>query len=1171
MIGSTLGPYRLDRELGAGGMGTVWRATLVGRGPGIDAGTVVALKVIHPHLLETPGFFKRFLREADVGRRVAHENVVRTYDADALLNDGKQLHFIVMEYVEGQTLRALSSDLGRVPEQLCRHIGREVAVGLAAIHAAGVVHRDMKPENVLITEGERVKVMDLGVAQLQDEVIRLSQTGSFVGSVLYAAPEQFGAVAHVGRGAGPLAAARGGLGGSGGGASVDARADLYALGLTLYELATGVHPFAGDDLRVAMRRQLAEDPRPAAELNPQLTPFFEEVLRTLLAKDREKRFATAGELASVLGDGEGSAWWKERARALRVETKRPLRRIRIPRETAIHGRDEEIAKLRRFFEHAKKGEGRVVLVEGEAGIGKTRLVDEFVGRLQQEGEDLNFLFGTYPPGGAATAAGAFSTAYREHFGAEGLEETLRPCLTVTPGLVAAFAALLRGEATPRGEDALTKDSLQSVFLQATRALGAERPTIVLIDDLHFAPEEGLALFAALAAGVAEHRVLLVGTMRPGVSETWVAAVDRHEHGERIVVPRLGAKDLARLLVEAFTSERLAHELSFEVAAKSDGNPFFVFEIIGGLREGKFITRGEDGTWVRTRVIGDIKIPSSVLDLIQARISELSEEERNLLEVAACCGFEFDPLLVGDVLGMGPIQVLQRLGRLEKTHRLVRSVGRRCAFDHHQVQEALYGGVAELLREQYHAAIGTALETREKAATRDPATLDGAVATSLCEHFLKGGRAETAVRYLDAALAHLQRAFLHDAVVRMIDRAVARGDAVDTARRIALLQVKARALYPLGRTVAQEEALGEAMRIAAAELPSGLARVQIERAMLFFRTGRFEQARHASENALELARAAGDRTTESSAAGTMGHVLAALGRHHEMLAIYEDRVAFARASQDTAELSNALNNLGDLLWSLGHVRECFASLEEGVQIARTARHRVTEAMALGNLGGVRATAGALSAAVEALETALVAFRETGHVDWEAFVLHEIGGVAERRGDLDGAARRFDESLRIRREVRNEGEVAETLVALGRVRLAQNRSDLARAPLEEALRTSRNIDQAFSAVLAAAYLARLPGGDASVASETFAKFGARVPPRHAIEARFVLWQVTGDRAHLDEAARLLAFLVEHAPPDLRAGVVANVPLHRAIAAAARAAELGGTEPGTVPPSSRTEPSR
>ncbi|MHC4860826.1 MAG: serine/threonine-protein kinase, partial [Planctomycetota bacterium] len=249
MLGKTLGAYRIESELGSGGMGRVWLAAN-------EAGDRFAVKVIHPHLLESPGFFKRFLREAEIGKAVRHANVVRTFDVDALVVEGEQQNFIVMEFVEGQTLRDLLDELSKVPEKLCRHIGREVARGLAAIHEAGVVHRDLKPENVLITPDHVVKVMDLGVARLADEAIRLSQTGAFVGSVQYAAPEQF----------------------LGGGEEVDWRADLYALGLILYELSSGEHPYVADDVPELLMKVVEEQPRRLGERNPQLSPFFEEAV-----------------------------------------------------------------------------------------------------------------------------------------------------------------------------------------------------------------------------------------------------------------------------------------------------------------------------------------------------------------------------------------------------------------------------------------------------------------------------------------------------------------------------------------------------------------------------------------------------------------------------------------------------------------------------------------------------------------------------------------------------------------------------------------------------------------------------------------------------------------------------------------------------------------------------
>jgi len=282
LVGAVLGEFRVQSQLGVGGMGTVYLARN-------RDGERVALKVVHPHLFKSPGFFKRFLREADVGKRVIHENVVRTFDADATLRDSHPVHFLAMEYVRGQTLRELQRELGRVPEERCRQIGRDVARALDAIHGAGAVHRDLKPENVLITDDQTIKVMDLGVAHLAEESLRLSQAGQFLGSVPYAAPEQFGD------------------------GEPDARADLYSLGLMLYELSTGLHPFAGTDIAKVIQQRCWDDVRPVAALNPELSPFFEEVVSTLMASEPARRFANAAEVAGILEDGEQGAWWGEAA------------------------------------------------------------------------------------------------------------------------------------------------------------------------------------------------------------------------------------------------------------------------------------------------------------------------------------------------------------------------------------------------------------------------------------------------------------------------------------------------------------------------------------------------------------------------------------------------------------------------------------------------------------------------------------------------------------------------------------------------------------------------------------------------------------------------------------------------------------------------------------------
>ena len=280
-----LGPYQLVAELGSGGMGTVYRTDIVEPVDGIPVGAAVAVKVLHPHLFSTEGFYERFLREARLGRSVHHPNVVGTLDGGVVHDGGKARHYLAMELVEGYTLRELIRRLGRVPEKKCRYIGFEIAKGLAAIHAAGIVHRDIKPENVLITPEDTVKIMDLGVARLREESIRLSQSGDLIGSVHYAAPECLT------------------------GLDADERADLHALGLVLYELVTGKHPFEAPTFCSVLERVLHEKPRSLREIDPLISPCFAALVEELLYKDREKRLTEAARIATILQNAECSHWW----------------------------------------------------------------------------------------------------------------------------------------------------------------------------------------------------------------------------------------------------------------------------------------------------------------------------------------------------------------------------------------------------------------------------------------------------------------------------------------------------------------------------------------------------------------------------------------------------------------------------------------------------------------------------------------------------------------------------------------------------------------------------------------------------------------------------------------------------------------------------------------------
>ena len=1166
-VGTELGPYRLLRVLGAGGMGTVYLASVETESSSGARGEHLALKVVHPHLIARRGYLERFRREAELGMLVRHPNVVRTLGSGETRRGRTRCAWLAMEFVEGRTLAELMREHGPSPEPLCRHVGHEIAAALEAIHAAGAVHRDVKPDNVLVSAGDVIKLMDLGVARPQFDAATLSQTGAFVGSMLYAAPEQFG------RRTG----------------EVDARTDLHAVGLLLYEMATGVHPYAADSPVDVVRRIHDERPRPIGDVVPSLSPFFEELVATLLAKDPRDRLASASELRATLEQGEASEFWTRRAAGARRTSHRLIRRPRAPGEPPCVGRETEIQVLRASFARAAKGDGGTVLVTGEAGIGKSRLADELADRLGAGRVEFDVLFVGHAPLGGGDA---FLEALRTHLrGATG-DDDLRELMPSTPRLVAGFGALLRGEPPPAGAPPLTPDSLQALFIQAVRGLASRRPVLVWVDDLHFAPTEARALFWALARGVAGQRVLLVGTTRPVTDAGFSAELARRGDVARIDLARLGVKDLVLLLREVLGSTALAEELAGRVGLKSDGNPYFALEIVRTLMEEGHLARKPDGRWRTTQTFAEIKVPSSIQDLVAMRLSGLAREDRDLLDAAACVGFRFDPTLVGDALGLPRIPALRRFAAIEKACRIVRSEGRDYAFDHHQAQEVIHGAIHDMLREEYHAAIGAAIESRAGAADRPPAELDGELCIELTRHFVAGGQGRRALRYLDPALNCLERTTRFDALGRLVRSLLAVPGLVEGEARCRMLLRNphhlGRGLVIAERRKQVEEAIALADATGDLKLRGGARNIL---AVLSERYSDYAHAEAVFVEALAMARECGDLVTEMGALSNLGIVLHRTGRlpeareryvearvvaqkigRRDLVATcdsnlaqvemtigsreraYEHCKAFLAAAREIGEPRlqvPGLGNLGNLESDLGRLGVAVALQREGLALARESGMRNSEAITLLNLGNVLDMLGEQEEASDSFEVALARTREIDYPHLEAALLHRLGVVAADRGDDVAARERLEDAVRLasasgfRAPHEADGKCVQAAIAERAGRL-----DEARAGFEEAVAVAHAEKNASVLVTALAGLARLSARGPEEVRRAFEEGATKMSWHARMRGHFQVWEACSDAAHLAEAKRLLDHLVEHAPADHREPMLTRVALHRRITEAAAA---------------------
>ena len=259
--GDRLDHYRIESLVARSGMASIFRAT------DLDTGRPVAIKVPHPEMESDPVFFERFQREENIGKKLDHPGVIKV-----LPDDRRSRMYMVMEWVEGKLLRQVLNEQRKFPPDRAVRIALSLARTLDYIHANGVVHRDLKPENIVVAADDSTKIIDFGIASNAGaRRITFSNLQSALGTPDYISPEQ-------------VKGKRG-----------DARADLYALGVMLYEMLTGKVPWTGSSPFLIMNDRLLNNPVPPREIDPEISPQLQEIIYRALERDPGKRYTTARE------------------------------------------------------------------------------------------------------------------------------------------------------------------------------------------------------------------------------------------------------------------------------------------------------------------------------------------------------------------------------------------------------------------------------------------------------------------------------------------------------------------------------------------------------------------------------------------------------------------------------------------------------------------------------------------------------------------------------------------------------------------------------------------------------------------------------------------------------------------------------------------------------------
>jgi eukaryotic-like serine/threonine-protein kinase len=296
-VGETIDQYQLTELLARSGMASIFKAL------DTASGQAIVLKIPHPQYESDVVFFERFRREEQLGQRLDHPNIIKV-----LVPREKSRMYIAMEYIDGRSLRAEIRAKRRLPPERALELARQVVEALVYLHENGVVHRDIKPENILLVGDHGLKILDFGIA-LDESARRLTWAGlsSTMGTPDYMAPEQVG------------------------GRRGDARTDVYAAGMLLYEMLTGEMPFTSASPQALMRAKTSEEPKPPSYHLPTIDPALESIILRAISRAPRDRHETAAELLADLRDPAGAA-----ARAPAAEDARrrartgPLRRLSFP-------------------------------------------------------------------------------------------------------------------------------------------------------------------------------------------------------------------------------------------------------------------------------------------------------------------------------------------------------------------------------------------------------------------------------------------------------------------------------------------------------------------------------------------------------------------------------------------------------------------------------------------------------------------------------------------------------------------------------------------------------------------------------------------------------------------------------------------------------------------------
>lgn len=943
----------------------------------------VALKLMHPHLVENEQHAQRLIREAQAVAKITHPNIVTIYE----IGDADCGKYISMEYAEGISFGDLLRDQSPMPVERIIHLIKQILDGLSCAHEKGIYHRDIKPENIFITANDKVKILDFGIAKMSAKK-GLTAVGDVLGTVEYMAPEQML------------------------GESFDHRCDIYATGVLLYQALTRLLPFTGETSVAILFKQLNEEPIPPSEYNTSIPSALDKITLKALKKESLERWETAAAFAEALADalkpekqdkgtGSNTSHWS----LAEEQEDTPTSKEKL--HPVFVGREREFKKLLRFFAQAQQGNGCTAVISGEAGMGKSTLAMQlqkyaksnkaivlYGASLYQEGMDAYMPYIDALRGFFSKDSHSLPSEERVK-----IKNLVREKIPVLMEFTERFSTTFDSgtSSDPTDDDQNPVNILEGIHLLVS-LISTMQPVVLVIDDMQWADEASLRLFHYLSRHIAENRILQVGISRtdkfdllqngkPAPIVEIYSRMRREDIFQEINLNHFSREHCETLIDESFGNSSFTEEFYEMIHHETRGNPFFVLETLKLLIDNNTLYL-EDGVWRNKTGIVKFDVPNRVEDVFVRQFSELADEEKEILQVASVIGYKFDISVLSRILDIKKITLLKTLQRFQTDFQIISSNEDGFQFEHPMLRDILYYDIPAALRKEYHLIIAEELD-------RIYGPEFGAIVGEVANHFHLGGNESK-------ALPLLQQAGL-------------RAFKISAYRQASMFFESLLTLCENRNEVPEN---------------SGFADLYLKLAICYEESGFWEKSLTTYQKLFDLSAEQNEARGKVDALRRIGRILDQQGKWDEALQKYNQCLEILDESPLRNVRSIIFNNIGLIYFQKGDYVLATEFLGRTIDAVDCDEGEIDKAHASANLGIISSIQGDQQQALKHYQTALDFYHRRGASRQTTRVYHNIGMAYSDMGQWKPSIEAFEKCLELLDNAENKHLRGLTFLNMGK---------------------------------------------------------------------------------------------------------------------------------------------